>query len=49
LPGEIRELNVKYERQSSPLRVDVKAWNLNAPPTTDLGAGCCNRNRVGGR
>jgi exo-1,4-beta-D-glucosaminidase len=30
LPGEIRELNVKYERQSSPLRVDAKGWNLNA-------------------
>jgi exo-1,4-beta-D-glucosaminidase len=29
LPGEIRKLNVKYERQSSPLRVDVKGWNLN--------------------
>ena len=32
LPGEIRELNVKYDRQSSPFRVDVKGWNLNAPP-----------------
>jgi hypothetical protein len=46
LPGEIRKLNVKYERQSSPLRVDVKGWN--APPT-GLGAGCRYRNQVGGR
>jgi exo-1,4-beta-D-glucosaminidase len=32
LPGEIRELDAKYERQSSPLRVDVTGWNLSAPP-----------------
>ena len=45
LPGEIRELNVKYERQTSPLRVDVKGWNLNAPPT-DLGARLYSRRDV---
>jgi mannosylglycoprotein endo-beta-mannosidase len=51
LPKEIRELNVKYERQSSPLRVDVKGWNLNMlhrmsqlqpgrwPTRSSLGAG----------
>jgi exo-1,4-beta-D-glucosaminidase len=33
LPGETRKLNVKYERQSSPLRVDLKGWNLSAPRT----------------
>jgi exo-1,4-beta-D-glucosaminidase len=51
LPKEIRELNVKYEQQSSPLRVDVKGWNLNMlhrmsqleprrwPTRSSLGAG----------
>jgi exo-1,4-beta-D-glucosaminidase len=29
LPGEIRKLNVKYERQFLPLRVEVKGWNAN--------------------
>jgi exo-1,4-beta-D-glucosaminidase len=32
LPGEIRKLNAKYERQFLPLRVDVKGWNANVLP-----------------